>query len=373
MSYSLYIHVPFCRKKCNYCDFPSYAGKGSFIDDYIESLKAESGYYSSIYEKPEVKTIFVGGGTPTLLSEVNIRSLFETIYKDFKVQSDAEISVEANPGTVTKEKLKTLFKVGVNRLSLGAQTFNNSFLRKLGRIHLAHEITDAYEMIREAGFKNVNLDLIFALPGESLKDWLNTLNKAVELGPEHISTYNLQIEEDTPLFAEKQEGDLILPDEEEELNMYKAAIKGLTEKGYHHYEISNFAKAGFECSHNKTYWTMHDYIGIGMGAHSFINGVRIANTLDIDKYLSKDFALTKMEHRNTKKENMSEMIFLGLRLIKGFDLNDFTGRFGISFRELYRKELDELTKDGMLEIAGKNVKLTEKGLFLANEVFRKFL
>lgn len=320
-----------------------------------------------------MRTIYIGGGTPTLLSEENLLSLFDALKKDFDVMPDAEVTVEANPGTVTKEKIKALYHAGVNRISLGAQTFNNNLLRKLGRIHLEHEIKEAYDLIRETGFKNINLDLIFALPGESLNDWEETLKKALALKPEHISTYNLQVEEGTPLYIEKIEGDLIMPDEEEELKMYKTAISLLTENGYRHYEISNFAKQGFECEHNKAYWTLKDYLGLGVGAHSFINGIRTENTIDLEKYLSKDCTETKKGHRNTKKETMQEMIFLGLRLIKGFNLSDFTGKFGISFRELYKKEIEELTGDGLLEINGKSVKLTEKGLFLANEAFKTFL
>jgi oxygen-independent coproporphyrinogen-3 oxidase len=373
MSYSLYVHIPFCKKKCNYCDFPSYAGKESLIPDYIEALKGESGYYSSIYEKPRIKTVFVGGGTPTLLSEADILNLFDTLRSDFSILPDAEITFEANPGTVTKEKLKALTSCGVNRISLGAQTFNNNLLKKLGRIHLEHEIIEAYVMIREAGFRNINIDLIFALPGESIKDWYETIKKAVDLKPEHISTYNLQVEEGTPLYLDKMEGSLNLPDEDSELKMFRASLTYLAVNGYRHYEISNFARSGFECRHNITYWTLEDYIGIGLGAHSYINGIRIENTVDMDKYLSKIFKEIKSEHVNTNKENMSEMIFLGLRLIEGLDLKNFAGRFGVSFRELYSKELDELISDKLLEITDKNARLTKKGLFLANEVFKIFL
>lgn len=373
MNCSLYIHIPFCKKKCNYCDFPSYGGKEALIPDYIEALKAEIGYYSSVYDRPRIRTIYVGGGTPTLLTEGAISSLFESVKKDFEVMSEAEITFEANPGTVTIDKLKALIDSGVNRISLGVQTFNNDLLKKLGRIHLEHEITEAYEMIRGAGFRNVNLDLIFALPGGSVNDWQDSLVKAIKLNPEHISTYNLQVEEGTPFHAEKLEGGLLLPDEEDELKMYKIAIAFLKENGYKHYEISNFARDGFECEHNKAYWTLQDYIGVGAGAHSFIKNVRSENSPHIDRYLAKDFSNIKTEHVNTKKESMQEMVFLGLRLTNGFNLNDFTRRFGIGFREIYKKELAELTEEGMLEMDGKNVRLTEKGLYLANEVFKKFL
>lgn len=337
MKYSLYVHIPFCKRKCNYCDFPSYAGKENYIPDYIEALKAEVGYISSLYDSPEISTIYVGGGTPTLLSDGNLQTIFDSLRKDFTIAKDAEITVEANPGTVTKEKLSAMFGAGVNRISLGAQTFNNRMLKKLGRIHLAHETRDAFALIREAGFKNVNIDLIFSLPGENLKDWKETLKQTLVLSPEHISTYNLQIEEGTPFYGEKLEGSLKMPSEELELEMYEYAISSLKDSGYHHYEISNFAKEGHECLHNIAYWTLKDYIGIGAGAHSYLNGSRIGNTPILEKYLSRDFAAIKTEHKNTKKENMQEMVFLGLRLIDGFNLNDFTGRFGSGSARYTRK------------------------------------
>ncbi len=373
MTYSLYIHIPFCKKKCAYCDFPSYAGRDEFIPEYLEALKFELEYYYSLYKRPAVRTLYMGGGTPTLLSDEQLSNLFTTIKNDFEIENEAEMTIEANPGTVTREKLGILIGTGVNRLSLGAQTFNNSFLKKIGRIHNEHEINDAFNMAREAGFKNINIDLIFALPGESLKDWQRSLEKAVKLKPEHISTYNLQLEEGTPLHAEKLKGGQNLPDEETELEMYKYAIKYLGDNGYTHYEISNFAKPGFECKHNKIYWTLQNYIGVGAGAHSFIDNVRTANAPSLEKYLTKDMAAIKAEHHNTKKESMQEMIFLGLRLIKGFDLGDFTNRFGISMREIYKKELAELIDEGLIELNGKNIRLTENGLFLANEVFKRFL
>ncbi len=373
MTYSLYIHIPFCKKKCAYCDFTSYPGKESLIPEYIEALKSEIGYISSLYDRPQISTVYVGGGTPTLLGEHDIRSLFDAVRKDFDVKSKAEMTFEANPGTVTEEKLQVMKGIGANRISLGAQSFNNDLLKKLGRIHMERDISDAFSLIRETGFRNVNIDLIFALPGESLRDWEDTLRKTLELKPEQVSVYNLQLEEGTPLYDEKMEGGLILPDEEEELAMYKKAIEMLKKKGYQHYEISNFAQKGFECEHNITYWTMGGYIGVGAGAHSYMNGTRIENTPFLDKYMSKDFAQIKTEHLNTKKENMQETVFLGLRLLKGLPLNDFTRRFGIGFREIYRKEISDLTAEGLLEIDGKNVKLTEKGLYLANEVFKKFL
>jgi oxygen-independent coproporphyrinogen III oxidase len=370
---SLYIHIPFCKKKCNYCDFSSFAGKEDLMPSYIESIKKESSFTSASYNHPKVSTIFIGGGTPTLLSDELMSSLFETIKNDFDVDEKAEISVEANPGTINGAKMINLASLGVNRVSLGAQSFNDKLLKKLGRIHQAYEIVSAVEAVRAAGINNINLDLIFGLPDETLKDWENTLNKAIDLEPQHIAAYNLTIEEGTPFFTEKNKGSLHLPNEDMELDMFKLAIDKLAKNGYAHYEISNFAKPGFECEHNKTYWTMKNYIGLGAGAHSFINGERIENLPSIDDYIKNEPSAIKKSHKNTKKETMQEMIFLGLRLMEGFNLNDFTNRFGIGFRELYKQEIQDLTGDKMIEFKGKNVVLTQKGLYLANEVFRKFL
>ncbi len=373
MNRSLYVHMPFCRKKCNYCDFPSYAAKEALVPAYLKALSEEAKLVSSGLESTAVDTVFVGGGTPTLLSAESLSELFGILRRSFEIVDAAEISVEANPGTVTREKLKVLKGIGVNRISLGAQSFSNEILRKLGRIHLSHETIEAFELIREAGFGNVNLDLIFAVPGQSALDWRDTLARALALKPEHVSAYNLQIEEGTPFHAEKLEGLLKLPDEEKELEMYKLAIDELKSKGYRHYEISNFAKPGYECRHNITYWTLRDYIGIGCGAHSYVGGTRFENSANLDEYLKMDFEKSRKLHRNSKNEDMQEFIFLGLRMLDGFDLTAFTERFGKSFRELYRKEIADLKDAGLMEISGKRARLTEKGLYLGNEVFKAFL
>ena len=372
MTLSLYVHVPFCKKKCDYCDFVSYAGRESAIDDYLEALSVESAKVSADLQRHEVATVFIGGGTPTLLEPDRIEKAFKTLRSNFDFQSGAEITVEANPGTITRDKLKALRENGVNRISLGVQSLDDEMLKKLGRIHRSFEVISSVEMIREAGFRNLGLDLIFAIPGQSQKDWIRTLEGAVKLKPEHISTYNLQIEEGTPFHTEMTEGALRPQSEEAELDMYRTAISKLKEAGYSHYEISNFAKPGMESRHNIVYWKMGDYIGLGCGAHSYLNGTRIENSSDLSSYI-KDPVGSKHEHRNTKKENMQEFVFLGLRMMDGFDLEEFTGRFGISFREIYRRELEDLQNDGLLKVAGKKVRLTEKGLYIANEVFKAFL
>jgi oxygen-independent coproporphyrinogen III oxidase len=373
MKLSLYVHIPFCKRKCLYCDFASFANKEKFIPNYIEALKKETSYYAEYLNKPHVKTVFIGGGTPTFLPDEHLRTLMNMIDTNFTLDDDIEFTVEANPGTVTRPKLRLLKALGVNRISLGVQSFDNKHLKGLGRIHLKHHVYDTFELLREVGFKNINLDLMFALPKQTLKEWEYTLDEAIKLGPEHISAYDLIFEEGTPYHDMISKGKIAKLPEELELDMFKLAISKLKAAGYGHYEISNFAKPGYECRHNITYWTLKDYLGIGLAAHSMISGTRIENTKDLSTYLSADMNKIRTLHKNTRKESMQEMIFLGLRLIGGMSLQDFTNTFGISMRELYRKEIEEQMRDGMLEIKGKFIKLTEKGLYLANEVFEKFI
>ncbi|MFC1560285.1 radical SAM family heme chaperone HemW, partial [Candidatus Margulisiibacteriota bacterium] len=351
----------------------SYAGREDLIPEYIEALKSEIGYMSSLMDKPVISTIYLGGGTPTLMDTEATQKLFDVIYSDFNVVKDAEISIESNPKTADKGKLKNLINCGVNRLSIGAQSFDNRILKKLGRIHLNHDITEIFELAREVGFRNINLDLMFAIPSQGMKDWMSSLESAISLKPEHISTYNLQIEEGTPFYEELQEGTIKPPEEELEYNMYKDCITLLLSKGYRQYEISNFAKKGFECKHNITYWTMQDYIGVGAGAHSFIQGIRSNNTPDLDKYLTKKFDEIKSDHKLSAKENMAEMVFLGLRMLEGLPLRRFLNKFKFNLLNVYSKEIEELKKEGLVTVDSKAIKLTLKGLFLANEVFKKFL
>lgn len=331
------------------------------------------GYISSLMDRPKISTVYFGGGTPTLLDNESIEDILRSIHGDFDVEQDAEISFEANPKTADKDKLKTLKRCGVNRLSIGAQSFENRILKKLGRIHLKHDIEEVFGAARDAGFRNINLDLMFAIPSQGMQDWMNSLESAINLKPEHISTYNLQIEEGTPFHTEMQEGTLRPFDEELEYNMYKDCITHLLSKGYRQYEISNFAKKGYECRHNITYWTMNDYIGLGAGAHSFIQGIRSENTPDLDKYLTKKFNEIRTDHKLTSKETMSEMVFLGLRMIEGLPLKRFMTKFKFGLLNVYNKEIDELKKGGLVTVDSKAIKLTLKGLFLANEVFKKFI
>ncbi|MFA5114325.1 MAG: radical SAM family heme chaperone HemW [Candidatus Margulisiibacteriota bacterium] len=363
---ALYVHIPFCKRKCNYCDFVSYAGKEALIDAYVNALVRELGTKELGTGGPE--TIFFGGGTPTLLEPRHFEQIIKTVAAvfrppsrngDLKVAATSEITIEANPGTADKAKLKALRALGINRLSIGVQSFNDRHLTMLGRVHDSATAKRFYQDARAAGFENINLDLIFALPGQTLAEWKADLRQALELDPEHLSVYNLQIEEGTP-FA----GKFTKADEEVELAMYEAAIDTLTAAGYKHYEISNFAKPGRECQHNLVYWRNGNYLGVGAGAHSHVNGQRWSNPNCLEEYLSRvashELRVSDPETRDPRPET----IFLGLRLLDGLAQEHFNG---------FEREVKELIADGLLTADGSNYKLTRKGLYLGNLVFAKFV
>ncbi|MFH1576096.1 MAG: radical SAM family heme chaperone HemW [Candidatus Margulisiibacteriota bacterium] len=375
---SLYIHLPFCKKKCNYCDFVSYAGKESLIDDYVEALikeiRALTRLHSGHLPLPEgegLKTIYFGGGTPTLLSPKHFDKIISTIISHSSlVISHSEISLEANPGTADKAKLKALRELGINRLSIGAQSFNDDHLKTLGRIHDSKQILKFYDDARSAGFENINLDLIFALPNQTLAEWQNDLKIAISMEPDHLSTYNLQIEEGT-LFAKKYKS----LDDEIELKMYEHTIETLTASGFKHYEISNFAKPGRECQHNIVYWKNENYLGLGAGAHSHVAGKRWANSESVEAYISLDPETKRLgsnkininsRNRDVQSQvpSQSETIFMGLRLLDGIPADNFNG---------FEKQLSELIENNLLMRENSHVKLTRKGLYLANEVFEQFV
>ena len=306
---SLYVHVPFCKKKCDYCDFVSYAGREDAVDDYLDALEREAKVLSSSLDSPDVATLFLGGGTPTLLEPERIDRLFKILRSHFRVAGGAEVTAEANPGTLTRDKLKALKDNGVNRISLGAQSLDDDILKRLGRIHRSYEVYSSVETIREAGINNLGIDLIFSIPGQSLKDWSATLDGVIGLKPEHVSTYSLQIEEGTPFHAEMADGTMRPLSEEAELEMYKLAISRLKHSGYTHYEISNFARPGMISRHNIVYWTMGDYAGLGCGAHSFLNGTRIENLSDLLKLLIKDPVASRSCTRTQKRRTCRSSYF----------------------------------------------------------------
>lgn len=344
------------------------------IPDYLRAIEKEISMYQNL--GCSIKTVFVGGGTPTVLNESELAGLFATIQSGFQIEEDAEITVEANPGTLNTEKLKTLKAFGVNRLSLGLQAYQLKLLKLMGRIHTPEDFKESFSKARNVGFDNINVDVIFGLPEQTLKDFKDTLEYLANISPEHISAYSLSIEEETPFYNMYKKGRLRLPNEDEERAMYHEAVDFLKSKGYLHYEISNFAKPAKQCRHNLTYWQDQEYLGLGAGAHSYINGIRYNNVKSPSEYirlLYDDMSPVENREMITGQEEMAEYCFLNLRLIQGIDKQDFNRRFKKDIKELYGSTIDKLKLEGLLKENSRYISLTAIGLDLANEVFLEFL
>lgn len=383
---SLYVHVPFCLRKCSYCDFNSYADQSKLIPGYVEALLAEIHLWSNA--AASVHTIYFGGGTPSLLPANQIARILQACGQGFRLAAGAEVTLEANPGTVSHAHLQALRIAGVNRLSLGMQSFSDSELKVLGRIHSVAEGLAAYEMARGAGFDNVNLDLIFGLPQQSIKSWQYSLEQALRLAPDHISLYALTLEDDTPLGKAVASGLTPAPDPDAAADMYLEAEAMLATAGYEHYEISNWAKKGKRCHHNLTYWKNLPYLGLGAGAHSSLGGYRFFNVASPLEYIQRierksgsrqlptgfpqDNAIEAAELIDLPLE-MAETMFLGLRLREGVKPAEFARRFGVDPASLYQPQLRELSDLGLLLHGSKSIRLTAKGRLLGNEVFVRFL
>lgn len=368
---SLYIHIPFCKNKCLYCDFPSYHGKKQLMNEYIEELCREIKFRA----KKEIGTIFIGGGTPTYLDVSDIEKLGDTI-KNLNLSKELEFTVEGNPGTFTKEKLIAFKNMGVNRLSIGLQAYQNYLLGNIGRIHTVEDFISSYHLAREIGFNNINVDLMFGLPGQSMEMWLETLNKIINLNPEHISAYSLIIEEGTPFYEMYLKEELSLPGEELEREMYEAAKKILKENSYYQYEISNFSKKGKECMHNLVYWNLEEYIGCGSAAHSFIDDKRISNVETIEDYIKRmkfESNAVKDIHINSENETIEEYMFMGLRKIDGISLRKFRERFNRDVYEMYKEVIEKFIGNGLLIRDEDYLKLSSKGIELSNVVMQEFL
>jgi oxygen-independent coproporphyrinogen-3 oxidase len=369
----LYIHIPFCRSKCLYCDFNSCEGREADAADYVTALLRElevyQGKYSFVY-----KTVFIGGGTPTVINVSLIGSIMEKIAPYIK--TGAEISMESNPGTVTYESLRYYRSLGINRLSIGLQAWQEGLLKGLGRIHSLEEFLQAFNNARKAGFDNINVDLMFALPKQTMPMWEDTLENVCRLGVEHISCYGLKLEEGTKLYEMHELGKIQLPDEDLDRDMYKTAIDILKEYGYSQYEISNFAKKGMECKHNLIYWRNEEYLGVGAGSHSKLEGKRFWNYRDNDQYcnmlLHEELPVEGFE-KLEQAEDMWETIFLALRLNEGLELSAFESKYGIDFRNRYGSTQDKLTAQGLVFMEAGRLKLTDKGRDLSNSVFIEFL
>ena len=376
----LYLHIPFCVKKCNYCDFLSAPAEEETRAAYVDALLEEIRGFDEP-EDYEVVTVFFGGGTPSILPGQEIFRIMEALREKFSFRKGAEITLEANPGTVDKEKLSCYKKAGINRLSFGLQSADAEELKKLGRIHTWEKFLESFQLAREAGFSNINVDLMSALPGQTKESWEKTLRQVLALQPEHISAYSLIIEEGTP-FYQLYEKDVerrdageepeLLPSEEEERAMYEATGRILKEQGYLHYEISNYAKPGRECRHNLGYWQRRDYLGFGLGAATLLNPVRYKNTEDLEAYLGGDFS-KKEFFVLTKDNQIEETMFLGLRVLEGVSKEKFREQFSCELRVVYRKELEKLEQEGLLEEEGDFVRLTSRGIDLSNLVLAEFL
>lgn len=368
----VYIHIPFCIKKCDYCDFISYCNKENLVEDYVENLIKEIEQELN-KEQYKIQTIYIGGGTPSSIESKYIVNILNKIKENQNIEN-AEITIEVNPGTVTNKKLLDYKKSGINRLSIGLQETHNELLKQIGRIHTYEEFLTTYNLARNIGFKNINVDLMIGLPNQSIQHIKENLEKITKLNPEHISVYSLILEEGTPLYEKYKNKQIELPDEELERNMYWYVKNTLENNRYTHYEISNFAKKGYESKHNLDCWKQKEYIGFGLGAHSYINGIRYSNEITQNDQFSLDYLqYHKIIHEEQNTEDMQEeYMILGLRKTEGVSIQEFKNKFGENPIFLFKSELNKLVEKKLLEVDGDFIKLTPKGLNFANLVWEEF-
>lgn len=397
----LYIHIPFCMKKCAYCDFLSGPAPRETIDRYVTALVAEIRQYQKLAENYRVTTIFFGGGTPSILSGGQMKEIFDALRDVFEIQADAEITMEANPGTVTKENLQAYRACGINRISFGLQSVDDKELKLLGRVHTMRQFEESYDLARKAGFQNINVDLISAIPGQTVASWEHTLDTVIRMNPEHISAYSLIIEEGTPFYEiygenAKEEQDSRcekcladdgkqmdigknfpkLPDEEAERCMYELTAEKLEAAGYLQYEVSNYAKPGYACRHNKGYWQRVEYLGIGTGAASLIENERYQHISDTDLYIRANGKLDQIEEEKEKLDwnaQVEETMFLGLRMKEGVNKQKFRERYHREIQEVYGEVLEKLKEEGLLCEEEERICLTKRGNDLSNYVLAQFL
>lgn len=370
----IYIHIPFCMKKCNYCDFLSFANH-SDREPYILAVCDELRYYGPrLREQYEVRSIFMGGGTPSILTEKEIVSIAEALHESFVIPQTAEWSIEANPATFNMEKARVWREIGINRVSMGVQSLDDRILRRLGRIHTAAEAAEGYRTLRAAGFENVSLDLILGLPGQAFENWMETLNEAISWDPEHVSCYSLIVEEGTPFFEDELQGKLTLPSEEEERRMYHEGTTVLMQKGYEQYEISNYAKRGYESIHNTGYWIRTPYLGVGLGAASLLEETRYSNQTNLARYIEEGASRHVQEREIvTMQDQMSEFMFLGLRMNRGIGRDEFYAAFGQQVEDVYGNAIGKTIRQGLLTRDRDRYHLTKRGFDLANLVFCEFI
>ena len=372
---SLYIHIPFCAQKCLYCDFPSFARKDYLRKAYIEALNKEIISLREKHNNLEINTIFIGGGTPSVLESDELECLLKEVAK-LNMAKDIEYSMECNPGNLTEEKLEVMKKYGVNRISMGLQAKQDNLLKGLGRIHNYKTFKENFLLAKKVGFNNINVDLMFGLPNQRLNEWEETLREIISLEPAHISAYSLIIEEGTAFYNLYENDKLKLPTEEEERKMYHLAKKILEENGFNQYEISNYAKEGKECRHNLAYWNMDNWIGVGSAAASYINGKRIKNISSVEEYINsineKGEAVEEIIN-NSKNDNIEEFMFMGLRKINGIDENEFKKRFSMNINDVYGEILNKYIDEGLLIRESGRIFLSEKGIEISNVIMADFL
>lgn len=373
---SAYIHIPFCEHICHYCDFNKVFLKNQPVDEYLAYMDTEMKNTIEKHPATGLQTIFVGGGTPTALNEKQLAYLLESVRRHYPVKPEMEYTFEANPGDLSLDKLRLLKEGGVNRLSFGVQSFNDDLLKRIGRSHRKADVFKSIEHARQAGFENISIDLIYSLPDQTVADFKETLHTAFSLEMEHYSAYSLIIEPKTVFYNLMNKGKLPLPTQEEEAEMYEVLLDEMSKNGYQQYEISNFAKTGYESNHNITYWDNQAYYGIGAGAHGYIDGVRIANHGPLKKYMDsiEDTGFPyKDQHKVTKTEKMEEEMFLGLRKNKGVSCSIFKRKFEEDLLTIFKDPIEENLKKGLLEHENDHIRLTRKGKFLGNEVFQAFI
>ena len=372
----LYIHIPFCVKKCAYCDFLSWSGDKEQRVDYVRALEQEILSYKNFAEDYQVTTLYFGGGTPSVLEGELLERIMEAIRRTFQIEEKAEVTLEMNPGTALKEKLELYKKLGINRLSMGIQSVKNENLKLLGRIHTYEDFLESYCMAREAGFDNLSGDLISSLPGQTLAEWKEELKILMETPLEHVSVYQLIIEEGTEFYKKYGECEELLPDEETSREIYLWTGKYLKSRGFEQYEISNYAREGRQSAHNLRYWERKDYLGLGLGGASMIRNMRMSNTRDWDKYMAycRDPGKIREEVEVLEESGqMEEFMFLGLRKTRGISKKEFRRTFGKDIDLVYEKTLEKYLKNGMLQESGDRIFLSEEGILLSNQVFADFL
>lgn len=364
-----YIHIPFCLSKCHYCDFNSYPGMDSLFDEYVHALITE--IERTQVSPDKLDTVYIGGGTPTVLTANQLGDILAAIVRSIGLSENAEITIEANPGTIDESKLVQLRELNFNRLSLGVQSLDDDYLAMLGRAHDAKQAVDAYYTARRAGFDNISIDLIFAMPGQRLNHWENTLYSALGLEPEHISLYELTIEEGTQFANLCAQGELSLPEEDEQIDMYEMAIAKMREAGFEHYEVSNFARPGYRCRHNQVYWRNEPYYGFGAGATSYVSGNRAIRIKDPKGYAtaieSGEDAIDFSE-RLTGRAYLAETLILGLRMIDGIDLDELSTKTQTNIRNEFSDEIESLISRGLIKHTNSRMRVTHKGLLLLNDV-----